>query len=93
MLTFQSLSEDATATAIYLVKLESILREIQEAKTPEELMSPIHSFALEHYQHELDMASIRLAGPNANKDQMLAAAETIKAAIEEVQAEKEIAKK
>ena len=87
MLTFQSLSEDAAATAIYLAKLESILREIQEPK------AELHSFLIEHYQHELDMASIRLAGPNANKDQMLAAAETIKAAIEEVQAEKEIAKK
>ena len=78
-LTFRSLSEDAAATTVYLAKICSILREIQEPKTE------LHSFLIEHYQHELDMGAIRLAGPKATKTQMLQAAEAIKPAIEELE--------
>jgi hypothetical protein len=77
MYTFESLTqaEDAAATAVYLVKIGSMIREV----------SPMHSFLLEHYQHELDLAAIRLAGPKATKSQIREVAEVIKAAIEELE--------
>jgi len=81
MLNFQNLSEaeDAAATAVYLSKLSGIIRENEE--------TPMHTFLIEHYQHELDLASIRLAGPKATKSQILKTAEVIKAAIEEIEGE------
>ena len=78
MFNFQSLSVDAASTAVFLVKLENILRDLEEQK------SPLHSFLLEFYQHELDMAAIRLAGPKSTKAQRLEAAELIKAAVSEL---------
>lgn len=81
MYEFESLTEaeDAAATAVYLVKIGKMIREV----------SPMHSFLLEHYQHELDLAAIRLAGPKANKTQIRESAELIKGAVEEIEQEGE----
>jgi len=84
MLNFQKLDVETKTTAIYLLKLESIIRDLEEQK------NPMFSFVLEHYQYELSKAAIHLAdGPNATKDGRLEAAEWIKAAISEIHAEAE----
>ena len=57
---------------------------IKEAKTLEELREHVAFFMLEHYQHELDMASIRLAGSGATQDRILDATEAIKAEIQNI---------
>ena len=83
MYEFESLreAEDAAATAVYLVIIGKMIREV----------SPLHSFLLEHYQYTLDLAAIHLAsGPNATKDGRLEAAAAIKAAIADLKQELEL---
>ena len=74
------INDDATATAVYLAKIEDYLSRIKEAKTTEDLKELLNEFLNEHYQHELDMAAIRLAASTpASRDQRLEAADVIKA--------------
>jgi len=62
------LNEDAAAVAVYLAKLEGHhIPGIREAKSLEDLRELVSFFVIEHHQHELDMAAIRLAGPAATK--------------------------
>jgi hypothetical protein len=50
-----------TALAAYPAKLEGYISEIRgEANGLEDLREQVSFFVLEHYQHELDMAAIRL---------------------------------
>lgn len=78
-------TSDAATVARYLAKLEGhYIPGIREAKSLEELRELMAYFVLEHYQHELDMAALRLAGLDANRDQRLEAAEAIKAEIAEL---------
>jgi len=79
------LTEDAAATAVYLAKLEEhFIKETREAESLEELRELVSSFVLEHYQHELDMASIRLRGGRACDPRLAEEAEAIKARIAEI---------
>ena len=79
------LTKDAATVARYLAKLEGhYIPVIREAESLEELRELVSFFALEHYQHELDMAALRLAGQTASRDQRLEAAEAIKARIAEI---------
>lgn len=81
------LDPNAVSVAAHLAKLEGTPRaqgyieQISEAATFEELKEVLAHLVAEHHQHELDMAALRLAGPNANRDQRLEAAEAIKVAI------------
>ncbi|MDM7911742.1 MAG: hypothetical protein QUS09_01455, partial [Methanotrichaceae archaeon] len=71
-------TSDAATVARYLAKLEGhYIPGIREAKSLEELRELMAYFVLEHYQHELDMAALRLAGLDASRDQRLEAAEAI----------------
>ncbi len=79
------LTKDAAGVARYLAKLEGhYIPGIREAKTLEELRELMAYCVLEHYENELDMAALRLAGPDASRDQRLEAAEAIKARIAEI---------
>lgn len=79
------LTPDAATMARYLAKLEGhYIPEMREAKSLEELRELVAFFVLEHYQHELDMACLRLAGLDTDRDQKLEAAEAIKARIAEL---------
>jgi len=69
------INDDATLTGIYLAKLENFITKVMEAKTIEEMKELLSVILKEHYQHELDMAAIRLAATApASKDQRLEAA-------------------
>lgn len=79
------LTHDAATVARYLAKLEGhYIPGIREAKSIDELRELFSFFVLEHYKHELDTASLRLAGLDADRDQRLEAAEAIKARIAEL---------
>lgn len=81
----KSITKDAATSAAYLAKLEEhYIPGIREAKSLDELKELVSFFVLEHYQHELDMAALRLAGPNVSREAQLEAAEAIKAKIAEV---------
>jgi hypothetical protein len=80
------LTKDAATVAAYLAKMEGergYIERIRTAPTLEELRELVAFFVLEAYQHELDMTALRLAGPNATRDQRLEVAEAIKARIAE----------
>ncbi len=82
------INDDATATAVYLSKIEDYLSKVKEAKTIEALKELLNGFLIEHYQHELDMAAIRLAAATpASRDQRLEAADSIKAQIQALKPE------
>jgi hypothetical protein len=82
------LNVDAATVAAYLAKLEGhYIPGIREAKSQEDLRELVSFFVLEHYQHELDMAALRMAGTTATKDERLEAAEAIKARIAEIRKE------
>ena len=79
------LTEDEAATAVYLAKLEEhYIKEIREAESLEKLRELVSSFVLEHYQHELDMAAIRLLGDKPRERGLAEEAEAIKARIAEI---------